>query len=131
MRIEDVPQEGNDTLGGLRKAQYAVDENGQYRLVTSAGWEVEQTVTRQALDHLEHLAAEARDRALRGEASPLEYHMYRRRMDLALLAQTTGLFQWRIRRHFDARRFAGLGPALLERYAEALGLNPAELSRLD
>ena len=41
MRERDVPQEGNRTLAGHRKAVYAIAEDGKLRLVPSRGWEVE------------------------------------------------------------------------------------------
>jgi hypothetical protein len=131
MRERDVPQEGNATLGGERKAVYAVGEDGRLRIVPSRGWAVEETVTRQALDDLERHAQAARGRAAAGQSSPLEYHMYRARMDLALLSQTTGLWRWRIRRHFRPEIFARLSPALLQRYADALGMTLDALKRLD
>jgi hypothetical protein len=118
----EVPQEGNATHAGLRKAVYAKGPDGTVRLVTSAGWEVEQIVTRQVLDLLATQAEDARARALQGTASPLEYHMYRAKMDLPLLAQSTGLWQWRVRRHFRPEVFRRLSPALLQRYADALGV---------
>ena len=131
MRERDVPQEGNATLAGYRKAVYAVADDGKVRLVASRGWEVEEIVTTQAVQDLERLAREARERALKGLASPLEVHMYRARMDLALLSQTTGLWRWRIRRHFRPEVFAGLSPALRQRYADALGLTLEALGRID
>jgi hypothetical protein len=48
-------------------------------------------------------------------------------MDVALLSQVSGIWQWRIRRHFNPQRFAQLSPRLLARYAEALGLTPEQL----
>jgi hypothetical protein len=131
MRERDVPQEGNTTLAGNRKAVYAVADDGKVRLVASRGWEVEEIVTRQAVQDLERLAQEARGRALAGLTSPLEVHMYRARMDLALLSQTTGLWRWRIRRHLRPQVFAGLSPALRQRYADALGMTPEALGRID
>jgi hypothetical protein len=131
MRERDVPQEGNATLGGHRKAVYAVADDGRVRLVASRGWEVEEIVTRQALDDLERRAREALERARAGQASPLEYHMYRSRMDLALLSQTTGLWRWRIRRHFRADVFARLSEPLRRRYADALGLPLEALGKVD
>ena len=125
MRERDVPQEGNACLGGYRRAVYAVGEDGRVKLVASRGWEVEEIVTRQAVEDLERRAEEARKRALAGATSPLEYHMYRARMDVALLSQTTGLWRWRIRRHFRPEVFAQLSPQLRQRYADALGV-PAE-----
>ncbi len=49
--------------------------------------------------------------------------MYYRRMDLPLLAQTSGFFQWRIRRHFKPGNFQKLENKIVDRYAEALGLD--------
>lgn len=131
MRERDVPQEGNATLAGHRKAVYAVADDGKLRLVPSRGWEAEEIVTRQAIDDLERHARDARVRALAGEASPLEYHMYHARMDIALLSQTTGIWRWRVRRHFDPRVFARLSPSVRRRYAEALGIPVEALGRID
>jgi len=131
MRERDVPQEGNATLAGHRKAVYAVGEDGKLRIVTSRGWEVEEVVTRQAIEDLERRAREARSRALAGSASPLEYHMYRARMDVAMLAQTVGLWRWRVRRHMRPQVFARLPLRLRRRYAEALGIALEALDSVD
>ncbi len=131
MRERDVPQEGNASLGGLRRAVYAVAEDGKLRLVLSRGWEVEEIVARQAVEDLERRAQAARARVLASETSPLEYHMYRARMDLALLSQATGLWRWRVRRHFRPQVFRRLPPALRRRYAEALGILPEALDKVE
>jgi hypothetical protein len=131
MREQDVPQEGNATLAGHRKAIYAVGDDGKLRLVPSRGWEVEEIVTRQAVEDLERRAREARERALAGATSPLEYHMYRARMDVALLSQATGLWRWRVRRHMMPRVFARLPLSLRERYAEALGISVESLGNVE
>lgn len=131
MRERDVPQEGNAVLEGHRKAVYAVGADGKLKIVASRGWEVEETVTRQAVEDLERRAEDAKRRALAGSSSPLEYHMYRARMDVALLAQAVGIWRWRVRRHFRPDVFARLSPDLRRRYAEALGIDAAALERLD
>jgi len=131
MRESEVPQEGSRTLAGHRKAVYAVAENGKLRLVPSRGWEVEEIVTRQAVEDLERRAEQARARVLAGESSPLEYHMYRARMDLELLSQTTGLWRWRVRRHLRPAAFARLPLALRRRYAEALGVSVEALGKAE
>ena len=131
MRERDVPQEGNRTLAGHRKAVYAIADDGKLRLMPSRGWEVEEIVTRQAVEDLERRAMQARARALAGESSPLEYHMYRARMDLELLSQITGLWRWRVRRHLKPAGFARLSPALKLRYAEALGISSEALDRVE
>jgi len=131
MREREVPQEGNRTLAGHRKAVYAVAEDGKLRLVPSRGWEVEEIVTRQAVEDLERRAEEARARVLAGESSPLEYHMYRARMDVELLSQTTGLWRWRVRRHLKPAVFKRLPLALKARYAEALGVALEVLGKVE
>src|SRR3954462_8748813 len=122
MRERDVPQQDNATLAGHRKAVYAVGDDGKLRIVPSRGWEVEETVTRQAVEDLEQRARDARERARAGVGSTLEYHMYRARMDLALLSQTTGLWRWRVRRHLRPGAFERLPAEIKRRYAEALGV---------
>jgi len=131
MLERDVPQEGNSTLAGHRKAVYALAEDGKLRRVPSRGWEVEEIVTRQAVEDLERRARDARARARAGETSPLEYHMYRARMDVDLLSQTSGLWRWRIRRHFNPAIFARLPLTLRERYATALGIPVEALDAVD
>jgi len=131
MLDSEGPQEGNSTLGGHRKAMYARGEDGKLHIVQSAGWEVEEIVTRQAVDDLLRLTEDARQRAQAGQTSPLEYHMYRVRMDVPLLAQASGIWQWRIRRHFRPTIFARLSPALLARYADAMGMTVEQLKKAD
>ena len=131
MLESEVPQEGNATLGGHRKALYARGADGKLQIVRSAGWEVEEIVTRQAVEDLDRLAEDARQRVAAGLTSPLEYHMHKARMDVPLLAQTTGLWQWRIRRHFRPAIFARLSTTLLQRYAEAMGLSIDQLKKAE
>ena len=64
-----------------------------------------------------------------GQASPLRCLMYRYRLDELGLSQATGLWQWRIRRHFRPDVYRRLPAKILSRYAEAFGLDVAELVR--
>ena len=131
MLDSEVPQEGNSTLGGHRKAMYARGADGKLHIVQSAGWEVEEIVTKQAVDDLLRLTENARQRVLAGLTSPLEYHMYRVRMDVPLLSQASGIWQWRIRRHFRPAIFAGLSASLLATYADAMGMTVEQLKKAD
>ena len=130
MDVDAVPQEGNRTLGGHRKALYARDADGRMVIVASRGGEVDETVTVQAIERMNGLAVAARARVQAGAASPLEYWMCAQRMDVALLSQVTGIWQWRIRRHFCPAIFARLSQDMLGRYAEALGLSIEQLRKL-
>ena len=130
MNDHEVPQDGIPTYGGRRKLFYAVDRHGAYVTVSSSGWEAEAIATGSALDEIERLKAEAWRRASAGTTSPLEYYMHCRRMDVALLAATTGLARWRIRRHFRPGVYARINDRVLARYSEALGIDTATLRSL-
>ncbi len=125
-----VPQDNSHTYGGHKKLLYATDERGDYVGVASSGWEAETIATDSALALLQQQQADAWQRACRHETSPLEYYMAYRRMDVALLSQTSGLFQWRIRRHFKPSVYARLPDKILARYSEALGLSIPVLKNL-
>jgi hypothetical protein len=122
-----VPQDPSPTYEGQRKLLYAVDDKGQYTGVHSAGWEPETFATLTAIAELDRLRDEAWTRALNRDTSALEFHMFDRRMELDTLSATTGIWKWRIRRHFDVQRFARLPEHILQRYADAMGISVARL----
>lgn len=122
--------EVNRTLLGQRKALYVRDGVRGVKLQASPGLHLEEVVTLQAVDACQRQAELALQRARRGEASPLEYHMYAARLDPLQLAQATGLARWRVRRHLQAGHFASLPDKLLARYAEALGLSLDQLRQI-
>jgi len=130
MDIDAVPQEGNATLGGHRKAMYARDAEGRIVIAPSRGWEAEEIVTSHAVDTLQAQAADALAQVRAGTASPLAYWMYVCRMDVALLSQTSGFWQWRVRRHLRPEHFARLSASQLARYAEALGKTVDEIRQV-
>ena len=130
VKQDEVPQFETKAMNGEGKALYALDAAGNYTVVRSAGWEAEDIVLEQALAECERLAADAFERAKRGEAGPLEYHMYKHRMDVVVLAQSTGYFQWRVKRHLKAGAFAKLSPDVRERYSDALGIPANQLDVL-
>jgi hypothetical protein len=99
-------------------------------VVPSNGWEAEEIVLDQAVEEFRRLAREAHARAKAGTGAPLEYHMYARRMDAVLLADISGFWLWRVKRHLRPGAFAKLPPALQSRYAEALGLSVPTLLAL-
>ena len=130
MNNSKVPQHNISTYADNKKAIYAIDENGVYTIVASSGWEVEEEATKQALGELERLANIAYDKVVSGEVSPLYFHMYDRRMDLQTLAQMTGLFKWRIKRHFKPMIFNKLSKKMLECYGDTLGISVEKLCTL-
>jgi hypothetical protein len=130
MKIKQVPQDHISTYADNSKAIYATDENGEYSVVASTGWDVEEEVTKQALNELERQAAEAYEAVEAGEQSPLYYHMYAQRMDVMVLAQSVGMFQWRVKRHLKPAIFSSLSEAILARYCDALGMELEKIKQL-
>jgi len=128
MKKEQVPQDG--VYKGGYKAVYAVDRDGRYTTARTSGWEVEGLVTAMAAEEYRHLAEEVLLRARQGLCSPLEFHMHNVRMDLQTLSQSTGLFRWRIRRHFRPAVFNKLSPRMLALYADTLGMTVDALTSL-
>lgn len=130
MKNINVPQDNSVTYASNKKAIYATDEKGEYGIAASSGWEVEEEATCQALKELQRQADDAYLMVVRGEMSLLYFHMYDRRMDPHLLAKSTGILKWRIRRHFKPSVFATLSQKMLRRYAYAMGLTVASLCEL-
>jgi hypothetical protein len=130
MEKNSVPQDASPTYGGLRKLLYAVDEQGRYTGVPSSGWEAESFSTELAVSEINRQRDDAWRRARAGETSALEYHMYRNRMDFETLVMVSGVWRWRVRRHFKPAVFAKLSDKILQRYADAMGRPLAELRQL-
>lgn len=130
MKHTEVPQENNKTLAGNKKAVYATKNDGQYSAIASDGWEVEEIVTSQAVEEFERLASNALQKAQNKETSILEYHMFKNRMDLSLLSQTTGFFQWTIKRDFKIENFSTMSEKRAFIYAEVMGISIDELKSI-
>jgi hypothetical protein len=130
MKKDDIPQQPHSIYEGETKAVYAVNADGKLEMAQTSGWEAESTVLQQALEEIDRLTDEARTRALAGQTSPLEYHMYRQRLDLPMLAQACGTFQWRVKRHFNPQKFNKLSYKQLELYSSILGISIEELTTL-
>jgi len=126
---EELSARENRVLEGERKAVYERDAEGNYRLVPSPGWKVEEVVTSAAVNEFKRLSEQALKDCRAGRVSPLAYYMYWRRLDPGSLAQAMGIMQWRVRRHLRPAPFARLSDKLLQRYAEVLDMSPAELTR--
>lgn len=126
MRKDEVPQD-EGIAEGLKEVTYAVDDDGSYTLVPSAGWEPKNISNRQAWDIIAEQIDTARRQVLAGEMSPLAYHMERNLMDLSLLAQYMGMMRWRVKRHFKPKIFNRLQPEMLGKYARLLKVTVEQL----
>ena len=128
MKVDQIPQD-DSILEGHSRACYAQDANGRYQIARSRGWQVEAIANRQALSDVEKKIADAAREVAAGRASPLAFHMARFHMTAGLLAAHTGIWSLRIRRHLPPAVFARLPDRLLQRYADAFGIELSSLKR--
>jgi len=130
MKKENVPQDLS-ALGKLTKEVcYATDDAGNYVTQLSSGWDVKITALDVAWDDIKERVAKARAQVLNGEASPILFFMEYRLMDLKLVADYTGFWQWTIKRHLKPEVFNKLSEAKLQKYAEAFNTSVADLKTL-
>ncbi|AZR80916.1 hypothetical protein [Thiomicrospira sp. S5] len=130
MKVDDVPQQADDIYEGETKVVYAVGRDGKLATASTQGWEAEIEALKDAVDEIEQQARDAWQRAQNGDTSPLEYHMLHQRLDVPMLAQAMGKFQWQIRRHFKPAVFNRLSDKRLQQYAKVMGLSVESLKRL-
>jgi hypothetical protein len=123
MKISEVPQDEIKTLQGVKKALYAVDDQGNYTRITTSGWEAEEVVLTQVIDDFEEKAGAAALRVKNSETSPIEYFMNKKWMDPLTLAQATGLYRWQVKRHFKPAVFKKLDDKTLSEYARIFGIS--------
>ena len=126
MKVEEVPQD-IPYSESVKRACYALNDEGKYVIVASAGWSTEDVVNGLAVAELAAQLEETRKAVLAGVKSPLCYHMERRQMNPKILASTAGIATFRTKRHFHPEIFTKLKPSILERYAKALAITPEEL----
>lgn len=129
MKKKDVPQDPH-LFGSWKEVSYALDEDGKYVLVPSAGWEPANIANDMAWESIEAEVGRVVERVRAGELSPLAYHMARRQMDPGMLAGYTGLFKFQVRRHMKPAAFRRISPALANRYAAILRITTDELMEM-
>jgi hypothetical protein len=123
MKISEVPQDDIKTLQGVKKALYALDDQGHYTRAVTSGWEAEEIVLTQVIDDFEEMAQQTALRMRKNETSPIEYFMFKKWMDPLTLAQVMGLYRWQVKRHFKPAVFKKLDTKTLTEYARIFGIS--------
>ena len=129
MKKEQVPQHGGLTAG-CREVNYAVDEDGRYSLELSVGWEAKNATLGLAWEAIVEQLHQVIGEIRAGNKSPLAYHMIKNQMDVALLAQYSGIPRWRAKRHLKPQVFNRLNPRVLAVYADLFRVSVAELQQV-
>jgi len=131
MKKENVPQHLS-SLGKITKEVcYATDSTGRYTQELSSGWDVKIGALDAAWNDIAERIANARREVLAGKASPLLFFMEYRLMDVSLLADYTGFWQWQIKRHLHPANFKALSSEKLQKYAQAFAVNLQQLQNMD
>lgn len=131
MKKEDVPQDLS-SLGKLTKEVcYATDESGKYTTQLSKGWDVKITALDAAWDEIGDRVAIARKKVMDQEASPLLFFMEHALMDLKILADYTGFWQWQIKRHLKPVVFNQLSDKDLKKYADVFNVSIPDLKTMN
>lgn len=127
MKKKELPQDKSALDGVSKELCYALDEDGNYTTDLSKGWEVKASALDVAWDDIKERVEEAKAKVLSGEVSPILYYMEKNLMDLSILADYTGFWQWQIKRHFKPSRFQKLSKKKLQKYAAAFDISVEEL----
>ncbi|OVE72038.1 hypothetical protein BVX93_02215 [bacterium B13(2017)] len=129
MKKSDVPQD-ESILGNLKRAFYAVNENGEYDIVASKGWEVEKIVNDFVHEGMDEELEKVKGEVLKGEASSLKFHMFKHQMTISLLSEYTGIWKWKIKRHLKPSIFNSLSEKEIQQYADAFNISINELREI-
>lgn len=118
-------------LGKITKEVcYATDETGKYTTQLSQGWDVKITALDKAWEEIDDRIKAAQQKVLNGEASPLLFFMEKGLMDIKLLAQYTGFWQWQVKRHLKPDVFKNLSDKKLQKYAAVFNVSVNDLQNM-
>ncbi|MDC0932235.1 hypothetical protein OAR97_00155 [Arcobacteraceae bacterium] len=124
-----IPQEENKTTNGQQKVMYASNEDGEFKTF-KYGSSVEEYATSLAVEEYNILMEKSKADILSGKSSPIEYFMYKNRMDIPTLASVVGKFQITVKRHCKNSIFKKLNQKTLIQYADAFDITIEELEGL-
>ncbi|MFD0749751.1 hypothetical protein ACFQZS_06335 [Mucilaginibacter calamicampi] len=131
MKKQDVPQDLS-ALGKITKEVcYATDETGKYTTQLSDGWDVKITALDKAWEDIDDRINIAKQKVLNREASPLLFFMEKGLMDVKLLAEYTGFWQWQVKRHLKPEAFKNLSEKKLQKYAGVFNVSVTDLQNMN
>jgi hypothetical protein len=122
MKKKEVPQDEGFNEGLLEDVYYVLDDDGNYTVVGSTGWQPKTDAMLQAWEVIHEKVEQVRQQVLAGELSPIAYYMEKNLMDVKLLSEYTDLPKRKVRKHLKPDRFNQLDDKILARYAETLGI---------
>ena len=132
MKKKEVPQDdANMMRGKFREPVYSLDENGNYTVVKSVGWDTKNVVMQQAWDNINEKVEKTKEKVIEGQLSPIAYYMEKNIMDIALLSKYMGLWRWTVRKHLKPKHFNKLSDKLLSQYADIFNITVKQLTDIN
>ena len=130
MKKEEIPQDETPLSKVSKEVCYVVDKSGNYVTELSSGWEVKAKALDIAWDEIAQRIAEAKQKVLSNEASPLLFFMEYRLMNIAIVAAYTGFWKWQVKRHMKPQYFNKLSERRLNKYAEVFNTSIDDLKTM-
>lgn len=128
MKKSEVPQDKSNLASkGFTDLYYAVDKEGNYTTMQSSGWTPKTEALDQSLDYIDQRIADYKKQVIEKNISPIPYYMEINRMDLIVLADYMGKWQWTVKRHFKLAVFKHLSEATLAKYAKTFNISVEKL----
>ncbi len=135
MKVKDVPQDDSfvqpDRDVNVCGRLFALDDDGKYQEVPSAGWSPRNEAVRFAWNSRKEEAGQVREKVLSGKYSPLAFHMARAMMTSGMMAGYTGFSRRNINKFCKPKHFASLDSEALSKLAGALNMSVEELISID
>lgn len=129
MKTTEVPQDPSALDKFTKDVMYVVDDAGNYTTNLSRGWEVKATALNLAWEDIEQRIADAKQKVLSGQASPVLFFMELRIMDPSIVAAYTGFWKWQVMRHIKPKVFKNLSDKKLQKYADVFEVSIDELKK--
>lgn len=131
MKKEDIPQDDGALNKLTKEIVYAADSNGNYTAELSTGWDVKTKALDVAWNEIEQRIADAKQKVLNNEASPLLYFIELRLMEIGIVSAYTGFWKWTIKKHLKPEVFKKLPEEKLRKYADAFNVTVEELKTMN
>lgn len=131
MKKNELPQDKGALSDFTREVCYVKNKDGKYETDLSEGWEVKAIALDNQWEEFERRTEEAKQKVLKGEASPILYFFELKLMDLSVLAGYTGFAKWKVKRHMKPSVFNKMSDSKLQVYADTFEISLEDLKNFN
>ncbi|MFT7612530.1 MAG: hypothetical protein ACI9J3_001493 [Parvicellaceae bacterium] len=131
MKKSELPQDKGALSDFTREVCYVKNKDGKYETGLSEGWEVKTLALDKQWEEFERRTEEAKQKVIKGEASPILYFFELKLMDITVLAGYTGFAKWKVKRHMKPGSFKKLSNSKLQIYADTFEVSLEDLKNFN